>query len=385
LAYRFGRQRPFWRLNRTLPRLLSILLGAIVLIAAVVGIRSLMSGGDTVARVQASTIPTLDKALPGTAESHGGTVVFIRSRAERRTLYLSLGGRSEAEVAPVAFGAPGKVVSLPAAEGELVEAGELLCALEGDGSNARVRQAEAAVARAREQHSSDQKRLAEGWVSPARVKASRVALDEALATLGLARSAASERQAVAPFRGVFETRNVALGQFVALGAPCGTVVRLDPITFVAGASEKQALGIRTGAAVRVKLPDGKEVPGQVEKLASVVDPRTRNFEVKVKTPNADNAIPVGRTAEIKINIGLGKAHKISQSLLKADSQGRIGVYYLDVGGVVGFAPADIVDEGPDGVWVTGLPDEAQLVAEGQDHVAAGMRVTPVVRESASGG
>ena len=189
---------------------------------------------------------------------------------------------------------------------------------------------------------------------------------------------------MAPFRGVFEKRNVAPGQFVALGASCGTVVRLDPITFVAGASEKQAIRIKTGAPVRVRLPDGTEVPGEVEKLASVADPKTRNFEVKVKTPNPDNAIPVGRTAEIKINIGLGKAHKISQSLLKADSQGRIGVFYLDVGGVVGFAPADIVDESRDGVWVTGLPDEAQLVAEGQDHVGAGMRVTPVVRETSAG-
>ena len=369
-----------------MPRLFTILLGAIVLIAAVVGIRSLMSGGDTVARVQASTIPTLDKALPGTAEGHGGTVVFIRSRAVQRTLYLSLGGRSEAEIAPVAFGAPGKVSSLPVEEGAIVAAGDLLCGLEGDGSNARVRQAEAVVARAREQHSSDQKRLADGWVSPARVRASRAELDEALATLEVARSAASERRAVAPFRGVFEKRNATLGQFVALGASCGAVVRLDPITFVAGASEKQALKIKASAPVRVRLPDGKEVDGEVEKLASVADPRTRNFEVKVTTPNADNAIPVGRTAEIKINIGLGKAHKINPGLLKTDSQGRIGVFYLDVGGVVGFAPADIVDESKDSVWVTGLPDDAQLVAEAQDHVAAGMRVTPVVREAnASGG
>lgn len=369
-----------------MPRILTIILGAIVLIAAVVGIRSLMSGDDSVARVQASTIPTLDKALPGTAQEHGGTVVFLRSRAVQRTLYLSLGGRSEAEIAPVAFGAPGKVASLPVPEGAIVAAGDLLCGLEGDGSNARVRQAEATVARAREQHSSDQKRLADGWVSPARVKASRAALDEALAALEMARSAAAERRAVAPFRGVFEKRNATLGQFVALGASCGTVVRLDPITFVAGASEKQAIKIRMGAPVRVKLPDGKEVAGTVEKLASVADPKTRNFEVKVAVPNTDNAIPVGRTAEIKINVGLGKAHKISQELLKTDSQGRIGVFYLDVGGVVGFAAADIVDQSQDGLWVTGLPDEAQLVAEGQSHVAAGMRVTPVVREAgASGG
>lgn len=368
-----------------MPRLITILLGGLALIAAVVGIRSLVSGGDPVARVQASTVPTLDKALPGAPEGHGGTVEFIRSRAEVRTLYLSLGARSEAEIAPVAFGAAGKVAALPVAEGAIVNAGQLLCGLEGNNSSGRVKQAEAAVARAKEAHTNNVTWQANGWVAAARVKASKAALDDAQAVLETAKAEIVERQVLAPFRGRFEKRNAAMGQFVAMGASCGVVVRLDPITFIAGASEKQALRIKVGADARVKLPDGREIAGRVEKLASVIDPQTRNFEVKVSAPNANSAIPVGRTAEIKINVGLGRAHRITQSLLKADSQGRIGVYYLDVGGVIGFAPADIVDQSANGVWVTGLPDDAQLVAEGQNDLTTGLRVTPVVREAVPGG
>lgn len=370
-----------------MPRLLSILLGALALIAAVVGIRSLMTDGDSVAHVPAIAVPTLDKALPGEGETHGGTVVFTRSRAQVRTIYQTLGGRSEAEMAQVAFGAPGKVTSLPVEEGGIVEAGALLCGLEGDGSTAKVRQAEAVVARAREAHNNNVKWVANGWVSQARVKQSKAALDEAQTALEVARREISQRQAVAPFRGVFEKRNAIAGQFVQMGSSCGTVVRLDPITFVAGAPEKQALRIKAGAAARVRLPNGREVEGAVEKVASVADPRTRNFEVKVAVPNRDGAIAVGGAGEIRINVGLGKAHKISQALLKADSVGRIGVYYLDVGGVIGFAPAEIVDDSADGVWVTGLPDDAQLVAEGQDNIVTGLRVTPVMQDSpnASGG
>lgn len=368
-----------------MPRLLSITLGALALIAAVVGIRSLMSDGNDVARVQASTIPTLDKALPGSPEAHGGTVVFTRSRAERRTLYLTLGGRSEAEMALVAFGAPGKVASLPVEEGHIVEAGALLCGLEGEATGARLRQAEQAVARAREAHKQNTEWLVNGWVSDARVKQSKAALDSAVATLDALRAENAQKQAVAPFRGVFEKRSATMGQFVQLGSACGTVVRLDPITFVAGAPEKQALQIQVGAPAKVKLPNGVEVEGRVEKLASVADPRTRNFEVKVAVPNSNNQIAVGGAGEIRINIGLGKAHRIPQSLLKADQMGRIGVYFLDVGGVIGFVPADIVDQTPNGVWVTGLPDETQLVAEGQDNIVTGMRVTPVVRDKPAGG
>ena len=64
---------------------------------------------------------------------------------------------------------------------------------------------------------------------------------------------------------------------------------------------------------------------------------------------------------------------------------RVRASTLTIGNAAGFAPADIVDESQDWLWVTGLPDDAQLVAEGQDHVAAGMRVTPVVREAGAAG
>jgi multidrug efflux system membrane fusion protein len=56
------------------------------------------------------------------------------------------------------------------------------------------------------------------------------------------------------------------------------------------------------------------------------------------------------------------------------------VRYLDVGGVVSFAPADIVDETADGTWIAGLPREALVVAEGQETVKPGLRAVPDVLE-----
>ncbi|MEZ6029411.1 MAG: efflux RND transporter periplasmic adaptor subunit [Hyphomonadaceae bacterium] len=366
-----------------MPRLLSIMLGAIALIAAVVGIRSLMPDGDSNPNVTADRIPTLDKALPDAPGQHAGTVVFVRSSAENRTLYLSLGGRSEAEIGEVAFGAAGKVTATPVKEGEVVEAGTLICGLDVDGAGAKVKQAEAVASRKREAYNSAQTRLANGWVSEAWVKAAKSELDEAQAALEVARNEFNRMQAVAPFRGVLEKKVATPGQFVSLGSPCGTVVRLDPISFVAGASERQATQILQDAPVRVRLPSGTEVAGAVSYVSRVADPRSRNFLVKVAAPNPGNRIPVGRTAELKIDIGPGKAHRVSPKLLTTDEQGRIGIRYLDVGGVVSFAPADIVEESADVAWVTGLPDDAQLVAEGQDNVRPGMRVTPVIREDAT--
>ena len=83
-----------------MPRLLSIILGAIALIAAVVGIRALMPGGDSTPDVQADRIPTLDKALPENPQQHNGAVIFARSKAENKPLrYATIGEGSAGHLA----------------------------------------------------------------------------------------------------------------------------------------------------------------------------------------------------------------------------------------------------------------------------------------------
>ncbi len=62
-----------------MPRLLTIILGAIALIGAIVGIRSLMPSGDSIQDVQADRIPTLDKALPDGSQARSGMRVVLPS------------------------------------------------------------------------------------------------------------------------------------------------------------------------------------------------------------------------------------------------------------------------------------------------------------------
>lgn len=373
-----------------MPRLLAIILGAVAVIAAYFGIRSLMPDGRDVPEVAADRIPTLDKALPtGQQGRDGMQVVFIRSMSEQRTLYFRVGGRSEAETMDVKAGSPGTVTSAPVAEGTIVEKGAMLCGLDVEGAGAKLREAEAAMSGKKEAYEYAQKRLADGWVSEAFVKSAKAAMDGAQATLDVARAELRKMQLVAPFKGTFEKRNAKVGTFLGVGGSCGIVVQLDPISFVADVGEDNVAKVKEGGPARVRMPDGTEMPAMVTYLARVADPKTRMFRVKVSASNPGNAIPVGRTAEIRIETGVGDAHRVDPALLAPDSEGRIGVRYLDVGGVVSFAPADIIDETAEGTWVTGLPREALLVAKGQDNVKPGLRVTPKVVEStatpASGG
>lgn len=366
-----------------MPRLLTIILGAIALIAAIVGIRSLMPSGNSIQDVQADRIPTLDKALPdGSQARNGMRVVVIRSQAVERPMFLSLGGRTEARIVDVKAQAAGTITAAPVAEGSLVDKDTLLCGLDVEGATAKVREAEAATVSKKQAYDAAVKLVQNGWATQARLTASKAAMDGAQATLDVARAELRKMQMRAPFRGVFEKRRADVGQFMNPGMSCGTVVQLDPIVFVAQASEKQAGQITVEGNARVRLSDGAEVSGKVTYLARVADTATRQFRVEISVANPKAEIPVGRTAEIKIETGRGYAHRVSPSLLASDDQDRLGVRYVDVGGVVSFVPAEIIDETAEGTWVVGLPRNALLVAEGQDNVRAGLRVTPDVRESA---
>jgi membrane fusion protein, multidrug efflux system len=365
-----------------LPRLLTIILGAIALVAAVIGIRSLMSGGDPIATVKAEAIPTLDKPMAGTQQGHDGMQVVVRrSVAEVRPLYLSLSGRTEAaRTVTVKAETNGTITSAPAQEGKVVDRGALLCGLDVEGKGARLRETEAEMAQKTQGYNAAVELAAKGWAAEARVTAAKAALDGAQASLDVAKADLAKTQMRAPFRGVFEKRMAGMGEFLGPGGSCGVVVELDPVVVVADAPERNAVQLHVDAPSKLKLSDGGEALGRVRYIAKTADPTTRMFRVEVEVANPSNAIPVGRVAEVRIQIGQGDAHKVNPSLLTLDEQGRIGVRYLDVGGIVSFAPADVVDETSDGTWIAGLPRETLILAEGQENVRAGLRATPVVRD-----
>lgn len=366
-----------------MPRILTITLGAIALLIAVFGIRALMNSGDSITTVQAETIPTLDKPMSaGQTLRDGMQVVVRRSVAEVRPLYLSLSGRTEAaRTVTVKAETTGTISSAPAVEGSVVEKGALLCGLDIQGKGARVREAEVETAQKLQALNAAIDLVAKGWASQGRVDAAKAEFEQAQASLDVARSDLTKTQMRAPFRGVFEKRLADVGEFLGQGGSCGVVVELDPVLVITEAAEREAVQIKTDAPAKLKLSDGGEAKGRVRYISKMADAATRMFRVEVEIANPKNSIPVGRVSDIRIKTGEGDAHKVDPQLLTLDEQGRIGVRYLDVGGVVSFAPADIVDETTEGTWIAGLPRETLIVAEGQEGVKPGLRATPVVREA----
>ena len=130
------------------------------------------------------------------------------------------------------------------------------------------------------------------------------------------------------------------------------------------------------------LVTGRRVAGTVTFLSRSADPTTRTFLVEIQVPNTDLSIRDGQTAEIAIAAAGEKAHLVPQSALTLNNDGSLGVRIVGPESIVEFRSVKVLRDSKDGVWIAGLPDQADVIVVGQDFVTEGVRVEPTFREAA---
>ena len=365
-------------------------------------------------------------------------VVALKSHARQIDSVVVLRGQTEAaRQVDVRAETAATVVSEPLRKGSFVEAGTLLCELDPGTRRAilaetvaRVNEMEARALEAASRVPEAQARVVEaqarldealvnqnaaqqlsegGYATETRVKNADAAVAAAKASVETARSgltaaesgirsaaaaiesaaagvAAAEKEIErlkirAPFDGLLESDTSELGSLLQAGGLCATVIQLDPIKMVAFVPETEVNRITLGAVSGVRLAaGGDDVTGKVTFLSRSADPTTRTFRVEIEVPNTDLAIRDGQTAEILISAESARAHLLPSSALTLDDAGTLGLRIVDESGTVAFNPVSLVRDTPEGVWLSGLPDEANVVVVGQEYVRAGVRTAPTFRE-----
>lgn len=271
----------------------------------------------------------------------------------------------------------GPVISEPLRRGALVQAGDVLCRLDPGTRAANLSEAEARLAEARLSANAAEKLQQGGFRSETATAAARAALQAAEAGVQAARKEMDRLTITAPFAGLLESDTAELGALLSAGMSCATVIALDPVKLVGFVPETEVDQVREGAQVGARLATGREILGRVTFLSRAADPATRTFRVEAEVPNPDLTIREGQTVEMVIAADGTQAHFLPASALTLNDEGRLGVRIV-IEGRAQFAPVDLLRDTPDGVWLAGLPDQAQVIVVGQEYVTEG---TPLsVRE-----
>ena len=316
----------------------------------------------------------------------------------------------------------GQVVSEPLRKGSFVQEGQVLCQIDAGTrpamvaeararlveARARVPEAAARVAQARAQlkeaelnRNAASKLSKDGFASETRLAATeatvsgaKAAVESALSGLETVQANIQSAEAAlagaekelerleikASFAGLLESDTAELGSLLQPGGLCATVIQLDPIKLVGYAPEAQVGRIEVGALAGARLSDGRELRGRVTFLSRRADDTTRTFRLEIEVPNADLSVRDGQTAELLIASDGAKAHLLPQSTLTLNDDGVLGVRLVGDGNLTVFAPVQLLRDTVQGVWVTGLPDAADVITVGQEYVVEGVEVAPSFQE-----
>lgn len=359
------------------------------------------------------------ESAPDDARVH---VVARRSEAQVTENAVQLRGRTEAlrEVTASAE-TSGRIISDPIRAGAFVEAGQLLCEIDPgtrltaleeaeaalDSARARLPEAEAQLAGARAQLTAAEidanaaSRLSEsGFGSETRAASAEAAREGALAQIQSGEAALSQARSgirsaeaavtraeeeiarltiTAPFAGYLETDTAEIGTLMQPGAPCATVIQLDPIKLVGFVPEAQVDRVTLGAEAGARLSSGRQVRGEVSFVSRSADEATRTFRVEITVPNPDVTIRDGQTADILVRSEGIPAHLLPASAMTLNDNGTLGVRVVE-DGVVNFVPVRMIRDTPTGVWLTGLPDVADVITVGQEFVTDGVPVRVTYEE-----
>ncbi|MCR9156339.1 MAG: efflux RND transporter periplasmic adaptor subunit [Rhodobacteraceae bacterium] len=381
---------------------------------------------------QPVTAPEVEPVADGVVR-----VLAKRSVAQEVGTQVRLRGETEASrQVSVVSEVSGKIISPPLRKGAFVQENQLLCSVDPGTrqaalaeaearlaeavsrrpeiearipeAKARVSEAEARLEEARINATAAERLSQDGFASQTRVantealvqsaqaaittaeaglKAAEAGLDgltasieSAQATVTRAQTEIDRLEISAPFAGVLETDTAELGSLLQPGGLCATVIQLDPIKVVGFVPETEINSVEVGAMAGARINGVRDVQARVTFLSRSADPTTRTFRVELTVPNADLSIRDGQTAEILIQSQGVMAHVLASSSLTLNDEGTLGVRIIDADSTAQFVPVRVLRDAPEGIYLTGLPDTADVITVGQEFVTDGVPVAPSFEE-----
>ncbi len=330
---------------------------------------------------------TAGQEIPTSAEGGAEAAPLLRTVAavepdfidHARSIRLSGTTAADKRVA-LAARADGVISALGLVKGGTVAEGMVVLTLEGPETVAQAEIARITLEQ-RERELEVAQRLFDGGNTPeTQLTNARSARDAAAAELARARAAVDRQELKAPFSGIVDTVEVELGEWVQTGTPVATILSLDPILVRAEVSEVDVESIAPGSKASIHLVNGTELEGTVRLVAREASAQTRTFPVEIALANPGNAIPSGMTAEVRLAAAPVRAVRVPRSVITLAETGDLGLRVVGPDNIAQFAAVTIIDDTPDGLVVSGVPEGVRIIVAGQDLVRNGDTVEVTAAE-----
>jgi membrane fusion protein, multidrug efflux system len=321
-------------------------------------------------------ILSMTSQVSGDGDSDALTRVQVATmHAEPISRKISVYGRTApARTITISAETEGRVEKIKARRGKRVTKGDVILELDMRDRLARVDQSKASVREHRTSYYAQKSLKSDGYVSDTQIAETLAKLETAKAELVRAELDLENRVVRAPFNGVLQERDVEIGDFVRSGDAIATFVDNITLIVMGTLAEQEVAYVKAGDQARAELVTGQNVRGTVRYVAPVADESTRTFNIELEIDNSADNLPAGVTAEMILSGGEAMAQKLSPALLTLDPEGTLGIFIVDRLQQARFFPVTIERSDTDGIWVSGLPETAEVITVGQGYVTDGQLV-----------
>ena len=165
-----------------------------------------------------------------------------------------------------------------------------------------------------------------------------------------------------------------VGDLARVGDVCATLINLDPILIEVSVSERDVGALSVGELASARTSTGQYLEGTITFVGSQSDNLTRTYLAEMTIPNPDYQIRAGLTVVVDLPGETVAAHRVSPSLFTLSDSGELGLRTVNPENQVEFYPVAILEDSPNGAWVTGLPERVRLITVGHEFVAVGQTV-----------
>ena len=317
---------------------------------------------------------------------------------------ISVSGTVASPDAPagVSFLVSGKVVQVGPREGEHVQKGQLLAAIDPtdytlgvQAASAQVGQARIALERTRDEYgrmkflfesrslaANDFEKFKAAYLS------AKQQLDQAAANEKLSKKRLADASLYAPVSGFISKRAIEPGETAGPGRPVFEIVNLDPVEISVGVPETDIHLVRIGQKAALKIPalPGEEFQGTVRVINVSADPSTRTYMTRITAPNPGHILRVGMVAVAQIQGDrILDIMTLPAEAIMRDPQGAtvVFVYYPDRKCVYARRVETGTAYGREIAIKSGLSGDESIVLAGQEKMRDGVSVS-VTAESAPG-
>jgi membrane fusion protein, multidrug efflux system len=290
---------------------------------------------------------------------------------------IELYGRTEPDrITTLKAEVRGKIIQVLAKRGSKVSKGEIIAKIALNDLPAQLTRSQALLKQREVEYEGALKLNKQGYQGKVHLAQSYAALESVNAEVQRLELDIAHTVIKAPFTGILNTRYVEVGDYVASGDDIAMIADLDPLIVRAYATEQQISQLSVGQVAKVSLLNGEQAQGELRYIASVGNDATNTFKIEVAIDNKKANLFAGLSSELTIDLVKMSAIKISPALLALDEQGNIGVKSVK-DSIVHFTPIQIIKSENDGIWLTGLGEQADIIVLGQGFVRAGDKVEAI--------